>query len=325
MKFILKLAIICLLPAAPALALQHPVPGKNSAQRICEVPYNANDVVQVQAGVSDAVAVVFGKDEVVTNVSISGNDLQVEGYKDGGNAVYLKSDAAVPPKPFTIRTLKAGVNRDYTMEWVSVRPPAPPPPAKIAMNGDMPTIEIPPQASSLTPCYKINFTYVAEQSAENTEKWKAGATVRWQAAKEVAARQAMDPMQCDTNHPFNPPGCNYAYMGMGDSELAPVGEATGRPAIWDFGGVTVLRFPGNMAIPIVLVVNRDGKEAQPSGMTVLDRGIVKIHSVESWIRLRDGDKVYCIKNVRYNQVGNPPATSTINDAIGHMVQTKAGR
>jgi len=325
MKFLISSAIICLLPVAPALALQHPAPGKNSAQRICEVPYNPNDVVQVQAGISDAVTVVFGKDEVVANVSVSGGDaLQVEGYQDGGNAIYIKSDLALPPKPFTIRTLKAGVARDYTMEWVSVRP-NPPPPARIAMKDDMPTIEVPAQAASLTPCYKISFTYASDQAAENAEKWKAGAAKRRQTAAEVASRQAMDPMQCDTNHPFNPAGCNYAYMGMGDSELAPVGAATGRPAIWDFGGITVLRFPGNMAIPIVLVVNRDGKEAQPSGITVEDRGVVRLHSVEPLIKLRDGDKVYCIKNVRYNQVGNPPATSTINDAIGRMVQTRSSK
>jgi len=80
-----------------------------------------------------------------------------------------------------------------------------------------------------------------------------------------------------------------------------------------------------MALPIVLVVNRDGKEAQPSGVTVEDGGIVKLHSVEQIIRLRDGDMVLCIYNQRYNQIGDNPGTGTINDAISRTIKTRSAK
>ena len=322
MKLAITTAFIML--AAPALAIQHPSPGKNGDPHVCDVPYDPNNMVQITAAVGEGVQIVFGKDERILDVAVSDLEHLRKAGREGTNTISIKAIADMSPKPITVRTLKndaqkGDVPRDYLIQWAAIPPPSP---SKVAAaNPD----EVPLSSAPTTPCYIVRYTYAADVAAENAAKWAAQAAFRRQNSAEVALRQANDPMQCDTNHPFNPPGCNYAYVVVGDTRLSPVGVSTGRPAVWDYKGTTVMRFPGNMALPIVLVVNRDGKEAQPSGVTVEDGGIVKLHSVEQIIRLRDGDMVLCIYNQRYNQIGDNPGTGTINDAISRQVKTRPAK
>jgi len=320
MKLTITAAFILL--AAPALAIQQPSPGKNGDPHICDVPYDANNMVQINAAVGENVQIVFGKDERILDVFVSDKEHLKAAGREGSNTISIKAIADMLPKPITVRTLKSDAQkgdmpRDYLIQWAAIPPP---PPTRVADA----TGETPPPAAA-TPCYIVRYTYASDVAAENAAKWAAQAAFRRQNSAEVALRQANDAMQCDTNHPFNPPGCNYAYVVVGDTRLSPVGAATGRPAVWDYKGTTVMRFPGNMALPIVLVVNRDGKEAQPSGVTVEDGGIVKLHSVEQIIRLRDGDMVLCIYNQRYNQIGDNPGTGTINDAISRTIKTRSAK
>ena len=316
--------IAFILLATPALALQHPSGVGNKDAHICNVPYDPNDVVQVVGQVGDNVQILVGKDEIVTQVLLSDSaNLRTVGNDTGSNTFSLRAINPMPsPKPIAVRTIKNGVPRDYSIQWIANSPP----PVRVAAAaGNVGVEEVTPPPGSGTPCYVIRYTYAADVAAENAAKWQAGAAQRRQTAAEVALHQASDPMQCDTNNPFNPPECNYAYVVVGATQLSPIGAATGRPAIWDYRGTTVMRFPGNMAIPIVLVDSRDGKESQPSGLTVEDGGIVKIHSTERVIKLRDGDLVLCIYNQRYNQVGSNTGTGTVNDGVSRIVKTRPGK
>ena len=56
-------------------------------------------------------------------------------------------------------------------------------------------------------------------------------------------------------------------------------------------------------------------DAQLTGYTVEQGGVVKVHSTLPVIRLRDGDRVLCLYNLAYNQIGNNPGTGTTAPVI----------
>lgn len=91
------------------------------------------------------------------------------------------------------------------------------------------------------------------------------------------------------------------------------------PAVWDDGNSTFLRFPGNVPIPPIFVVNDAGKEAT-ADYTVKQGGTVMLHSVVREIRLREDDRVACIKNDAFNPLGTDPGTGTTSPDIKRDVR-----
>jgi type IV secretory pathway VirB9-like protein len=64
-------------------------------------------------------------------------------------------------------------------------------------------------------------------------------------------------------------------------------------------------------------------DAELSGVTVEQGGVVKIHGVYPAIRLRQGDRVLCVWNRAYSPIGNNPGTGTTNAGIERAVGQKA--
>lgn len=63
-------------------------------------------------------------------------------------------------------------------------------------------------------------------------------------------------------------------------------------------------------------------DAEFSGVTVEQGGVVKIHGVYPAIRLRDGDRVLCLWNRGYNPIGDNPGTGTTKPSIERAVGGK---
>lgn len=293
--------------ATPALAMQHPAPGRNKDPHVCDVPYDPNDIVQIVAARGDLITIMFGKEEIIKDIvtSDSKDHLWFLASGEGGNVAYFKAsdDALRAPNPISIRTLKDGKPRDYTLQWNSVTPPPARQP-RLAAAGDLRTEELQIPYDSGTPCYVIRYTYGSEVSAAQAAAWRAAAAERKRQVDEIALRQSQLAR------------ANWDYVAMGDTQLQP-------SQIFDDGMTTEMRFPGNMALPIVLVETRERKLAQPSGITIEDGGVVKLHSVEPVIHLVDGDLTLCVFNRRYTQAGNNPGTGTTSDTISREVNTKA--
>lgn len=297
----LHIALLTLI-STPALALQIPSAGSNPDSHMCSVPFNPNDMVRVTAGAGDNVTIIFGKDERVGYVGLSDSEhMKFAEARDGGNILYFKATTQMTEQPISVRTLKQdGTPRDYEIQWVASDPILHPPQQKVATAGAVTADEIP----VATPCYVIRYTYAADDAAAKAASWRIAAAKKKQEQDEIALRQQQELA-----------ARNYAYVGIGDASLSP-GE------IFDDGFTTQMHFPGNTSLPIILVVDRDGKETQPAGFTTEDNGIVKLHGVYSLIRLRDGDHVLCMINRRYTQTGDNPGTGTIDPGITREVNSK---
>ena len=299
----MKLAVALLtLISAPALALEIPSAGNNPDSHMCSVPYNTNDVVKVTAAAGDNITIIFSKDERVAYVGVSDREhLKYDEIKEGGNILFFKATAEMPAQPISVRTLKQdGASRDYQLQWTATDPILHPLQPKVATAGALTAEEMP----VATPCYQVRYTYASDEAAAKAAAWRVAAAKKKQDQDEIALRQQQALA-----------ARNYAYMGIGDSGLAP-------SEVFDDGFTTEMHFPGNTSLPIILVVDRDGKESEPAGLTTEDNGVVKLHNVYSLIRLRDGERVLCMVNRHYTQAGDNPGTGTTSPSITREVNSK---
>ena len=69
------------------------------------------------------------------------------------------------------------------------------------------------------------------------------------------------------------------------------------------------------AVDLVKPVSDNALDAELTGFTVEEGGVVKIHGTLPVIRLRDGDRVMCLYNRAYYPIGDNPGTGTTADDI----------
>ena len=299
-----------------ALALEHPSGAQNPDQRVCDVVYDPNDIVEVTAEVGAAITIAFRASERIDYVSASDTAHLKQAETKGSNVLWLKATEAMPSQPLSVRTLQEdGTPRDYAIQWTAIRPPAreqAKEPARVALAASTEPAHFadaappqPPAPGATQPCYVIRYQYPADDKAT---KDKAART-QWAAWQQKKAEIALRQQQIQgTSH-------NVRYVAMGDASIGPT-------EIFDDGYTTELHFPGNMRIPVILTVTPDGKESQVTGITSEDNGVVKLQSVLPMIRLRDGDLVLCIFNKGYNPIGNNPSTGTASPSIDRGVRAR---
>jgi type IV secretion system protein VirB9 len=88
--------------------------------------------------------------------------------------------------------------------------------------------------------------------------------------------------------------------------------------VFDNGYSTVFRFPGNVRIPSIFVINPDGKEATPNYAVKGD--LVQAGSVARGWWLRDGHTVLAIWNQAFDRVGRNPETQATSPNVQHVVK-----
>jgi type IV secretion system protein VirB9 len=88
--------------------------------------------------------------------------------------------------------------------------------------------------------------------------------------------------------------------------------------VFDNGYSTVFRFPGNVRIPSIFVINPDGKEATPNYAVKGD--LVQAESVARGWRPRDGHTVLAIWNQVFDRVGRNPETQATSPNVQHVVK-----
>jgi type IV secretion system protein VirB9 len=285
--------------SSPAMALQTPTPGKIDP-RICDVVYNADDVVDVRAVMGETVAIRFDPAEAITDVPLS-DTIHVKRATGSAsnNILWLKATETMPPQPIGVRTKRAdGSSRDYAFRWTSLSDDKPAG-VSLAASGPLKMEEIlVPRVS----CYMIRFTYPSDVTAAQAAAWRARQAKQKADEAEIALHKADE----DRSH-------NVRYVAQGDASIGPT-------AIWDDGNTTTLVFPGNMRIPVIVTRLADKlTDAEVTGMTSEQGGMVKIHGVLPFIRLRDGDLTLCLWNRAYAAIGNNPGTGTTsNDIERHL-------
>jgi type IV secretion system protein VirB9 len=257
-------------------------------------------VVDVQAVVGMEVSIRFADKEIIDKITPSDTaDLEFLAA-DGSNIVWLKAKRPMPPQPVAVRTRREdGSPRDYVLQWTAQRDdPAPGPPRQVAANGPLHVEEVPPPKRNY--CYLIRFNYPGEYTAAQIAAWKQRQDSAARNQAEIALRTA----EASRAH-------NVRYIGQGDASIGPPGQ----DGIYDDGYTTTLHFPGNMSVPVIYGRDAAGKDVADLGVTVEQGGVVKLHGVYSFIRLRDGDRTLCITNLGYSAVGNNPGTGTTEQSV----------
>jgi type IV secretion system protein VirB9 len=291
----LVLAFLCIaVPASnPAWAEQDPVRGQQDP-RMRYIAYSASQVVHLSTAVGATLVVGFDSHETVSAVAVTDSrDLKA---LPKGNYLFFKSETPLPLQPVIVLTLLPdGSMRRYVFEVETV--------AAKDLGADAPGIY-----------YSVQFTYPAEAAARR----RATAVAAYQRQQVAAAAQAaLDQLQRAhqqmedlARDPFQGPR-NWHYVAQGDRSILPL-------EVFDNGYSTVFRFPGNVRIPSLFVINPDGKEATADYAVKGD--LVQTDSVARGWRFRDGDTVLCIWNQAYNPIGENPGTDTTSPDVQRVVK-----
>jgi len=275
------------------LAEEDPVPGQRDA-RMRYVAYNPAEVVHLSTAVGATLVIGFGARETVAAVAVTDSkDLKV---MPKGNFVFFKSQEALPLQPVIVLTsTEGGEMRRYVFE-ITTGPAA-------SLGADAPGIY-----------YSVQFTYPAEEAARQSALAAAKAAKELAEAQARAARYQLElahqQMELKTRDPLSGER-NWHYIAQGDRTLLPL-------EVFDNGYSTVFRFPGNVRIPSIFVINPDGKEATPNYAVKGD--LVQVESVARSWRLRDGQTVLAIWNRAFDPVGKNPGTQTTSANVQRIVR-----
>jgi type IV secretion system protein VirB9 len=282
-----------LVMASPSLAAERPLPGQQDS-RMRYIAYDPGQVVHLSTAVGATLVVGFGAKETVTAVAATDSkDLKA---MPKGNFLFFKSQQPLPLQPVIVLTTNdAGETRRYVFEITTID-----------------TNDLGPGAPEIY--YSVQFTYPADERAKRRALAAAraakalavaqanAAQAQLQLAHDQLEERARDPLAGDRN---------WHYVAQGDRSLLPL-------EVFDNGYSTVFRFPGNVRIPSVFVINPDGKEATPNYAVKGD--LVEADSVARGWRLRDGQTVLCIWNRAFDPVGKNPGTETTSPNVQRVLR-----
>lgn len=265
---------LALIVAAASPALALDVPAAGRYDtRVRVVNYNPMQVYRVLGVLRSVQQVVFSADEEVLNVAVG----DTVGWETAAvrNVLFLKPVDPHPPTNMLVTTVRGnGETRNYSFELHTSK-------------GD--------QAAGSEAYFQVKFAY----PIDDANRRRAEAKVRADAAEQTAIGKMLDD---DAFHGSR----SYAYSAQGSIALQP-------SHIWDNGKVTYLRFPANMDVPSIFVVNEDGTEAVAQVDTRGDT--IVLHQIARQIRLRKGGVVLCITNENVSDFGIDPGTNTVSPGV----------
>jgi type IV secretion system protein VirB9 len=285
--------LIAAMSFGPAWAEEDPTPGRADA-RMRVIPYSPDQVFHLSTAVGATLVVGFADDETVTQVDVTDSkDLKASPAK---NFLFFKPAAALALQPVIVLTTNPGGQlRRYVFEVTTV---------------DARSLA----ADAAGVYYSVQFTYPQDEAERRRQAALANARKAAAAAEARAARAqlalAHDALEQQARDPFSGPR-NWRYVAQGDRSLLPL-------EVFDNGFSTVFRFPGNVRVPSVFVVNPDGKEATANYAVKGD--LVQADAVARQWRLRDGDTVLCIFNRGYDAVGDNPQTGTTSPHVQRVTK-----
>ncbi|MGI4794029.1 MAG: TrbG/VirB9 family P-type conjugative transfer protein [Janthinobacterium lividum] len=292
------LVLLCttaLLPLAlllPARAEQAPLPGRQD-QRMRYISYNPAQVVHLSTAVGATLVVGFGSKETVTAVAVT--DSKDLAAMPRGNFLFFKSKQTLPLQPVIVLTSSESGTRRYVFDIVATDIKD--------LGPDAPDVYYSVQfVYPLQEAVKRRAAAAALAAKQEADDQARVAELQLQLAHERMEHQARDPLGGNRN---------WHYVAQGDRSIMPF-------EVFDNGYSTVFRFPGNVRIPSVFVINPDGKEATPNYAVKGD--LLEVDAVARGWRLRDGQTVLCIWNRAFNAVGDNPGTETTSPDVQRVVK-----
>ncbi len=293
-------ALLCIaLATGRAGAEQEPAPARTDP-RMRYVDYNPAQVVHLSTAVGATLVVGFSPHEAITAVAVT--DSKDLAASPRGNFLFFKSKIALPLQPVIVLTSGPVGTRRYVFDIRTVD-----------------AADLGPDAPEVF--YSVQFRYptddaaarraaaAAHAAAEQVELRQQLAQAQAQAA-DAELRLAHSEMEQRARDPLGGDR-NWHYVAQGDRSLLPL-------EVFDNGFSTVFRFPGNVRIPAVFVIDPDGKEATPNYAVKGD--LLQVERVARGWRLRDGETVLCIWNLAFDAVGRPPGTGTTSPDVQRITR-----
>jgi type IV secretion system protein VirB9 len=291
---ILLLASLCALAlSTSAWAEEDPAEGASDS-RMRTIAYDPGQVFHLSTAVGATLVVGFAADETVTQVAVTDSkDLKASPAK---NFLFFKSVAPLTLQPVIVLTTNPnGDLRRYVFDIATVDDDR--------LGNNTPGI-----------FYSVQFTYPADVAARHRALALAAAeraaAVRAAQAVQDRLRLAHNRLEQEAEDSFSGPR-NWKYLAQGDRSILPL-------EVSDNGFSTIFRFPGNVRVPSIFVINPDGKEATADYSV---RGaLVEVDTVARQWRLRDGDTVLCVFNKSYDPVGDDPGTDTTSSSVRRITK-----
>ncbi|ENN93043.1 P-type conjugative transfer protein VirB9 [Bartonella vinsonii] len=104
-------------------------------------------------------------------------------------------------------------------------------------------------------------------------------------------------------------GYNLSYTMSGNQNIAPINA-------WDNGRITYFKFPTNMDMPSIYVVDAEGNESLiPRTVVGNANDIIAVHKVSPKWLIRLGKSALAIFNEAYDPNGIPNTTGTISSVV----------
>lgn len=277
MRRLIALALAGTIATGPAWALDAPSAGR-ADPRMQTAAYMPNQIYPITLEVGHTTAITVSDKEVITD--IWGSDSADLKSDMSDHFAFLKAQREFTSRSLYIRTRRdTGESQLYVFQVQAVA------------------------AGNDTNSYDLRFTYPADELAAKKAAWTKAAAER---AKRLAAEklaQVQDP----------PSNFRYVLQGLtaADWNLLPTRQ------VYDDGAATYFVFPGSMRVPVIYVVNPDGKEAVADYVFNSATGIATVHQLAAQWRLRDGDAELCVFNKAFDPVG---VTNTTGTSSPHVIR-----
>ncbi|EJC74958.1 type IV secretory pathway, VirB9 component [Rhizobium leguminosarum bv. trifolii WSM2012] len=283
------LTLACLISVATGVRAEDtPAAGKLDP-RMRYLVYNPDQVVRMSTAVGATLVVTFGTGETVTAVAVSNSkDLAA---LPRSNYLFLKASQALSPQPVIVLTTSEAGTRRYIFS-ISTR----------TMNRL--------DTGQHDLYYSVQFVYPEDDAAARRKEIEKRSLLNRMRATAQAQQKAEDLLSQPAevaDHDSN----NFHYVAKGDRSLTPL-------EVFDDGATTVFRFPGNMRVPSIYIINPDGKEAAANFSIQGD--YIKVSVVAREWRLRDGHTTLGIFNSAYDPIGRNPGTGTVRADVWRVVK-----
>lgn len=104
-------------------------------------------------------------------------------------------------------------------------------------------------------------------------------------------------------------GYNLSYTMSGHQDIAPIN-------VWDNGRITYFKFPSNMDMPSIYIVDPEGNESLiPRTVLGASNDIIAVHRVNPKWLIRIGNRALAVFNEAYDPNGIPNTTGTISSVV----------
>ncbi|EJF77849.1 P-type conjugative transfer protein VirB9 [Bartonella sp. DB5-6] len=104
-------------------------------------------------------------------------------------------------------------------------------------------------------------------------------------------------------------GYNLSYTMSGNQDIAPINA-------WDNGRITYFKFPANMDMPSIYVVDAEGNESLiPRTIVGNSNDIIAVHKVNPKWLIRLGKRALAVFNEAYDPHGIPNTTRTVSSVV----------